>query len=235
LATLVGVFFNIRVDGNVFPCALEIKTMSSLTTGNKAQTTGAKLKKLTYCSFGDELFKKGVKLQYRVQCIHRTCVMRLDLILSNVASNQNSMSMHLIEFQKTDLYIYIKLPVTVSFSLDWVYSDQQFQTEAFGGELNQNVNHVDFHAVCTQLQLWKSTHIIIEQYAGRPLPCHQYIVQTGIAYCNQTKGFVYAISRLLFHIKIPFKRAGPVLQLVFCFISIMVVNGYLTTSLLKLS
>jgi hypothetical protein len=41
------------------------------------------------------------------------------------------------------------------------------------------------------------------------------------------------MSRLLSHIKIPFKSGGAVLQLVF-FISIMVVNVYLTTCLPKL-
>jgi hypothetical protein len=55
-----------------------------------------------------------------------------------------------------------------------------------------------------------------------------------VAYWNKTKGFVDVMSRLMSHIKIPFKSGGPVLQLVFRFMSIMVVNGYLTTCLLKL-
>ena len=37
------------------------------------------------------------------------------------------------------------------------------------------------------------------------------------------------MSRLLSHIKIPFKKADPVLQLVVRFIFIMIANGYITT------
>jgi hypothetical protein len=36
------------------------------------------------------------------------------------------------------------------------------------------------------------------------------------------------------HIIIPFQSCGPFLQLVFCCISIMFVNGYLTTCFLKI-
>ena len=43
------------------------------------------------------------------------------------------------------------------------------------------------------------------------------------------------MSRLLSHIKIPFKRGGSVLQLVVRFLSIMIANGHLTTNLLRLS
>jgi hypothetical protein len=74
---------------------------------------------------------------------------------------------------------------TVSVSLDWVYCEQQFPPESFGGGLNPNGYHVDVHEVPTPLQLWKSTHFLNEQHAGEPLPACRYIVPTGIACWNQ--------------------------------------------------
>jgi hypothetical protein len=108
LATSVDSFVNVRVDGNALPCALEIKTISNATTFNKAQTSAAaQLQKLTYFfSFGDALFKKRVKSQYRVQCIHHVCDMRVDLVLFVLVSNQNIIYMMLIKYQKTDLDMY---------------------------------------------------------------------------------------------------------------------------------
>jgi hypothetical protein len=90
--------------------------------------------------------------------------------------------MMLIDFQKTDLDLNEKLLDIFSVSLDWVYADQLFSPEAFVGGLNKNIYNVDVHAVCMQLQLWKSTHILNEQHAGQPLPACGYIAPTGIAY-----------------------------------------------------
>jgi hypothetical protein len=87
LVTSVDGFLDLRIDGNVFPCALEIKTMPSPTTLNKAQTAAAQMMKRTYCSFGDKLFRKGVKSQYQLQCIHHSCVMKVDLVLFLVGSD----------------------------------------------------------------------------------------------------------------------------------------------------
>jgi hypothetical protein len=105
----------------------------------------------------------------------------------------------------------------------------------FGAGLNQNCYHVDAHSLRLQLQLWKSTHALIKQYGDNPLPACHYIVPTGIAYWNTTKGFVDVMSRLLSHIKIPLKHGGPVLQLVFRFLSTLVINGHLLTKLVKLN
>jgi hypothetical protein len=152
------------------PCAMEIKPVSSPSTVIDAQTTAKQLQKLTYCSFGDEMLKKGVKSQYQVQCTHHACVMRIDLVLFVVASDRNIIYVMLIVFQQTDLDMYDKLLGTVSASLDWIYGDEQFPTESFGGGLKQNGSDLDVHAVRTQLLLWKSNHTLIERHAGQPLP-----------------------------------------------------------------
>jgi hypothetical protein len=89
-------------------------------------------------------------------------------------------------------------------------------------------------SVRLQFELWKKTHALIAHIGESPLPPCKYIVPTGVVYWNKTKGFVDAMPQLMSHIKVPMKSGGPVLQLVFCFISIMVVNGYLMTCLLKL-
>jgi hypothetical protein len=66
--------------------------------------------------------------------------------------------------------MYEKLLNTVSASRVWRYGDERFPTESFGGSLNQNGYYVDVHVVRTQLHLWNSTHTLIEQHAGQPLP-----------------------------------------------------------------
>lgn len=119
-------------------------------------------------------------------------------------------------------------------TLNWSYGTEPFPINDFGAGLKQKGYHVDVHSVRLTLQLWRSTHSLIDRHYGKPLPPCKYIVPTGIAYWNKMKGFVGVMSRLLSHIKIPFKRGGPVLQLVFRFLSIMVVNGHLTRNLLRL-
>ena len=54
-------------------------------------------------------------------------------------------------------------------------------------------------------------------------------VPASIAYWNKNKVYVDVVSRILSHIKIPFGKADPILQIVVKFIMIMVVNGHLTT------
>ena len=69
---------------------------------------------------------------------------------------------------------------------------------------------------------------IAEEKKRRIPRCLQSIPIT-IAYWNKNKVFVDIISRLLSHMKIPFKSADPVLQLVVRCIFILLVNGYMAT------
>jgi hypothetical protein len=161
--------------------------------------------------------------------------MKVNAVLFVVASYRNILYMMIIELVYSDIMMYEQLLDSVSPSLNWIYSDQPFPTDLFGDGLNQNGCHVDAHSVRLELQLWKSTHALIKQYDDNPLPPCHHIVPIGMAYWNKTKGFVYVMSRLLSHIEIPFKRGGPVLQLVFRFLSILVINGDLMTKLVKLN
>ena len=120
--------------------------------------------------------------------------------------------------------------------MNWVYgTTQPFPLDDFGAGLKQKGYHLDVHSVCMSLQLWRSTHALIGKHNGNPLPPCKYIVPTGIAYWNKTEGFVDVMSRLISHIKIPFKPSGPVLQLFFRLFGNMVINGHLTTNFLRLS
>jgi hypothetical protein len=235
LATSVDGVVELTIHGGVPICAaIEIKTMASANTLTEAKTIATQLFQLTYCTFGDENFMKGVKSEYRSQCIHHACVMRVNLVLFVVASESNIIYMLLISFSREDIDLYESILDETGSKLDWIYREAPFPQDAFGDGLVQNGYHVDTHSVKLHLALWRSVHFLIRKHS-KPLPPCRYIVPSGIAYWNKTKGYVDVMSRLLSHIKIPFKRAGPVLQLVFRFISIMIVNGHLTTNLLKLS
>jgi hypothetical protein len=222
-------------DAQEFNCAIEIKTMTFPHTVAEARAIAAQHTKVMLCSFGDDVFKKCLKPEYRVQCLHHACVMGLNCVLFIVASGTNIIYYLLICMEDEDTARYEKLLDPMKESLNWVYGDAPFPQEGFGDGLLQNGYHVDVHSVRLQLALWKSTHDFIAKHEMRPLPRCKYIVPSGIAYWNKTKGFVDVMSRLLSHIKIPFQKGGPVLQLIFRFISIMVVNGHLTSSLLKLT
>ena len=80
--------------------------------------------------------------------------------------------------------------------------------------------------------LWKKLNQIVLNY-NKPIPACLQIVPSGIAHWNKNKGYVDVMSRLLSHIKIPFKRADPVLQLIVRFTFILLVNGYITTQFTK--
>jgi hypothetical protein len=200
----------------------------------EARTLAAQMPKVLLCLFGDETFKKCLKPEYRVQCVHHACVMNVNCVLFIVASGTNIIYHLFIHFDEEHIKKYEELLDPMQETLNWVYGTEPFPQEAFGDGLVQNGYHVDVHSVRLQLALWRSTHEFIRRHDMKALPPCKYIVPTGIAYWNKTKGFVDVMSRLLSHIKIPFQKGGPVLQLIFRFISIMVVNGHLTTSLLHL-
>ena len=63
----------------------------------------------------------------------------------------------------------------------------------------------------------------------RPFPKCTQIVPQYVAYWNKTKVFIDVMSRYILHIKNPFKRANPILQLVVRNIMYMVVNGFLSS------
>lgn len=237
LATSVDGMMELSIyNADPITCAVEIKTMTSANTLMEARNIASQMFQVTYCSFGDDKFKKGVKSEYRTQCIHHACVMRVNVVLLVVASDVDIIYMMMIDFTREELAQYEKLLDQVSTTLDWVYGDEPFPSASFGEEgVTQNGYHVDIHSIRMQLSLWKSTHNFIKNHGNKPLPPCRYIVPSGIAYWNKTKGFVDVMSRLLSHIKIPFKRGGPVLQLIVRFLGIMIVNGHLTTSLLKLT
>ena len=77
--------------------------MSSATTLDDDRTIAAQMDKISFCTFVDHNFKKGVKSQYTVQCIHQSCVLKVDRVLFTVASNQNIIYMLLIKFSPVDL------------------------------------------------------------------------------------------------------------------------------------
>ena len=90
-------------------------------------------------------------------------------------------------------------------------------------------NHdVNIHTVQLHFSIWKELHLMIKM-KKRPIPRCLQIVPTSIAYWNKSKVYIDVVSRLLSHIKIPFGKADPILQIIVRFIMIMVVNGHLTT------
>ena len=62
-----------------------------------------------------------------------------------------------------------------------------------------------------------------------PIPRCLQIVPASITYWNKSKVYIDVVSRLLSHIKIPFGKANPIVQIIVRFIMIMVVTGHLTT------
>jgi hypothetical protein len=236
LATSVDGLVELSLGGEAhFQCVIEIKTMTTPNTVNEARAIANGMNKLSICYLGDDTFLKCVKPEYRVQCMHHACVMGVNAVLFIVASDHNIIYMLIIDLPIADVDMYESILDPLRETLDWIYGTAPFPTECFCEGLGQSGYHVDVHSIRLQLALWKNTHALIRRHEKKPLPPCKYIVPTGIAYWNKTKGFVDVMSRLLSHMKIPFQKGGPVLQLMFRFLSIMTVNGHLATSLLSLS
>mmetsp|Transcript_20111 Transcript_20111/g.30578 ORF Transcript_20111/g.30578 Transcript_20111/m.30578 type:complete len:141 (-) Transcript_20111:549-971(-) len=127
----------INAYSTIHPTAVEIKTMSGATTLAEARTIGTQLNKLSLCRFGDQVFKKGVKTQYRVQYIHHASVLKLNRVLFTVASDQIILCMLFIKFTPEDLEMYEKLLDPLRGTLKWIHGTESFPINAFGDGLKQ--------------------------------------------------------------------------------------------------
>ena len=88
--------------------------------------------------------------------------------------------------------------------------------------------HVDVQSIKIHFGLWKCLHQTALS-KGKPISHCTQIIPEAIAYWNKNKVFVDVMSRYLLHIKIPFRKANPILQLVVRNIMYMLVNGFLST------
>ena len=106
---------------------------------------------------------------------------------------------------------------------------KEFPSECFTEKgLSQNGYHIDKDAIEIQFGLWKQLNKIVYE-RKRPFPRCTQIVPRAVANWNKKKVFVDVLSRLLSHIKIPFKKANPVLQITMRYLLYMIANGHLST------
>ena len=225
LSCSVDGVMDLNVDGEIHSTPIEIKTFSALERSEEADAFANNFGKLNRCTFGDKIFKKGIKaISYRVQVLHHTVVFKTKYVLFIIVGKNSVIYMFLISFTDDQLKKYLTLlEIFVIEHLKWTLksSHDGFPSEILiDKELAQGNYDFDVHSIKLQFALWKQLHQIIEDKSKLISRCLQ-IVPNSIVYWNKNKLFVDVMSRLLSHIKIPFKKADPVLQLIVRFTFIM--------------
>ena len=133
-----------------------------------------------------------------------------------------------IEDQQLQLYQHI-LSKFLNKHLSWITTANCIPSEKISEEgLSGRNYHVDIQSVNIHFGLWKRLHRIVET-KGQPFTRCTLIVPEAIAHWNKNKVFIDVVSRYMLHIKIPFKKANPILQLVVRNIMYLLLNGYLAT------
>ena len=93
---------------------------------------------------------------------------------------------------------------------------------------------IDEHTVCTQLHLWHSLNMMIQENGG-PLPPAARIVPTIVAAWNACKGGIDIYSRCMKNIKAVHGKLGPKAYVIMCLIFSLLLNAHLTLRLFEVS
>ena len=99
LSCSVDGVIDLNVDGDIHSTLIEIKTFSALSSSEEAEAFANDFSKLNRCTFGDNIFQKGIKtILYRVQVLHHAVVLKAKYVLF-IAVGKNSITyMLLISF-----------------------------------------------------------------------------------------------------------------------------------------
>lgn len=220
-------------DGTPVEVPIEIKTFSGDESKEKANDIAKNFGEFFICTYGDDRFKKAIgTIGYRVQVLHHATVFKAKMTMF-VAANKNSiifmMLVNIPEDAKTK-YENI-LQSFFDENLKWITSDSQTIPNEVADSITEkgisrNGYHIDSHSVKLHFAIRKQMMNLIT-IKKRPLPKCKLLVPTGVAYWNSRKGPIDVFSRLLSHLKVPFGKAGPTLQMTTFFILSCVVQGCL--------
>ena len=179
--------------------------------------------------YGDDVFQSLINtVGYRKQSLHHTLVFKSRKVLFVTTGRNEVIYMtKQVKLYKVLLKIFLKAPDLDSFRIYRTFADNKLSDES----LATNGYHLGIYSVKLQFYLWKNLNQIVLH--NKLISACLKISPSGITLWNNNKVYIDVMSRLLSHIKIPFKKADPVLQLIVRFTFILLVNGYITTKLTK--
>ena len=210
---------------------IEIKTFSDKNLIEKCENMSRKNGKVIISKFGDDVFKECVSnISYHVQVLHHALVFNAKQVIFVPSSANSIIFALLIHFKDDDLSCYKKmLSHFVHLHLSWVGNGSNIPIKKLSEKALSGCGyHVDVQSIAVHFGLWKRLHEMVISKKN-PFPKCTQIVPQSVAYWNKSKVFIDVMSRYMLHIKIPFKKSNPVLQLLVRNIMYLRVNGFLST------